>query len=425
MSAPAATFLARPSPVARRGSDNLETTQALHILRVPAMFARARLIRLATLGAIALLQQPLVARGQSLPDTSRAPLRHDRETTTWLATLPLACIDKLHEAPKSRGYVYETSVAIKPDFATTRAFYGCSDWHSAVNSTWTLVKILRTHPTLPVARLIRGKLDEHLAPTALAGEVSFFNEVGERSFERPYGYAWLLRLYGELRAWDDPDARKWAASVQPLAKLLLDRTIPYLQTLAAPLRLGTHAKTAVTLQLLLEHARLTSDSALERTVVERANHFFGSDSGCAPNLEVSGSDFFSPCLLEAALMGQVLPAPAFRTWLSAFLPPPESPAFNALRRVVDMKGDNVSLEKADLIGAKAHLIGLAVSRAKALEQIAAALPPADSRVREYRRIATEQARWGMSAMYDADYAGTHWIGTYLVDYLVYARPNSR
>ena len=81
---------------------------------------------------------------------------------------------------------------------------GCSDWHSAVNSTWTLVKILRAYPDLSVARLIREKLNEHLAPGPMTGEVEFFNGEGDRTFERPYGWVWLLRLYGEAKAWDDP-----------------------------------------------------------------------------------------------------------------------------------------------------------------------------------------------------------------------------
>ncbi|MEP7347008.1 MAG: DUF2891 family protein [Gemmatimonadaceae bacterium] len=369
---------------------------------------------------IALLLLVATSRAAATSDTTSGPLRLDRESAMWLVTLPLACIDKPHEPPKGRGYLYETTVIIKPDFAKTRAFYGCSDWHSAVNSTWMMVKVLKAYPDLPMARLIREKLNEHLSAGAIKGEVTFFTEDGDKSFERPYGYAWLLRLYGVLRTWDDPDAKKWTANLEPLAKLLLERTTPYLATLAEPMRIGTHANTAFTLQLLLEYARNTGEKQLEATVVERARHFFGADAGCAPNVEVSGSDFFSPCLLEAALMGQVFPENEFRSWLTAFLPAPKSDGFRALTVVVQMKGVNEELEKANMLGAKAHLIGLAVSRAKAMEDIASALPASDARVPEYRRLANLQARGGMAAMYEADYVGTHWIGTYLVDYMLSA-----
>ena len=375
-----------------------------------------------SLAALLLLGASTLGAQQSA--TVTAP-RLDREVASWLVTLPLGCIDKVHEAPKSRGYLYETSVAIKPDFAKTRAFYGCYDWHSAVNSTWAMVKLLRTYPDLRVAKLVREKLNDHLAKDAIAGEVSFYNEEAERAFERPYGWVWLVRLYGELKTWDDPDARKWAANLEPLATLLLGRTMPYFKTLAAPMRIGTHANTAFALQLLLEHARTVGDKALEAAVVERARHFFLGDSGCAPNVELSGSDFFSPCLLEAALMSQALPSADFRLWLSGFLPAPDAPGFKAYASVVEVGGDNAELEKANLLGAKAHLIGLAVSRARALEEIAQALPTGDARAAAYRRLATMHGAWGMTNMYDADYSGTHWIATYLVDYLVSAGRASR
>jgi hypothetical protein len=345
----------------------------------------------------------------------------DRDVAAWLVTLPLNCVDKLQDAPRGRGYLYEVSATLRPDFAKTRAFYGCSDWHSAVNSTWTLVTILRMFPDLRVAGLIRGTLKQHLTADAIKGEVAFLNEPGSKSFERPYGWAWLLRLYGELRSWDDPDAKKWAANLEPLATLLVERTVPYLQTLAAPMRIGTHANTAYTLRLLLEYATSNRERALEEAVVERAKKFYALDTGCAPNVEVSGSDFFSPCLEEAALMSRVLPAAEFATWLDAFLPAPTSPAFKELTVSLSMSGSNEDLEKADMLGAKAHLIGLPVSRARALENIAAGLPPGDPRIAPYRKFAASNAQAGIEAMYEADYAGTHWIATYILDYLLSAQ----
>ena len=371
--------------------------------------------RLTALALTATLAAPSVAAARQ---SDPAPPPFDRETAMWLVTLPLACVGKVHEPPKSRGYIYESTVVLKADFAKTRAFYGCFDWHSAVNSTWMMVKVLRRFPDIKVGRLIREKLNEHLSADAIKGELAFFSEEGNKSFERPYGYAWLLRLYGELRSWDDPDAKKWAKNLEPLASLLLDRTTPYLNTLAAPMRVGTHANTAYALKLLLEYARSSGEPKLGDAVIERARAFFLKDEGCAPNLEVSGSDFFSPCLAEAALMAEVLPPKEFAAWLDRFLPAPDAPGFRALTTSMEMKGTNEELKKANMLGAKSHLIGLAVSRAKALEDIAAELPPGDPRIAAYRRIAVKHVHGGMAAMYDADYEGTHWIATYIVDYLV-------
>jgi Protein of unknown function (DUF2891) len=347
------------------------------------------------------------------------PIRFDRETAIWLATLPLGCIDKLQDPPRSRGYVFESTVTLKPNFQKSRAFYGCFDWHSSVNSTWTLVKVLRTYPDLTIARLIREKLNDHLTADAIKGEVEFFTEDGNKSFERPYGWVWALRLQAELSGWDDPDAKKWAANLEPLTKLFLERTTPYLKTLAEPLRVGTHPNTAYALKLLLEHARLTGNKALADLVAERGRKFFAADYGCAPNVEVSGSDFFSPCLVEAAFVGDIMTPQEFAAWLSAFMPASNTKAFQSLLTVnMDMPGTPEELKQADMLGAKAHLVGLGVSRARAFEDVAAVLPPSDPRVDAYRRAATSLAQISIKAMYDASYEGTHWIATYIVDYLM-------
>ncbi len=117
-------------------------------------------------------------------------------------------------------------------------------------------------------------------------------------------------------------------------------------------------------------------------------------------------------------MAEVLPQREFAAWLDRFLPAPDAPGFKALTTSMEMKGTNEELKKANMLGAKSHLIGLAVSRAKALEDIAAELPPGDPRIAAYRRIAVKHVHGGMAAMYDADYEGTHSIATYIVDYLV-------
>ena len=383
----------------------------------PRLSRPARSTRHTTVVWIALAAVLLLA--MRTPAAANGTIALDRETAMWLATLPLGCIDKLHDPPRSRGYVFESTVTLKPNFQKTRAFYGCFDWHSSVNSTWTLVKILRAYPDLPIARLIREKLNDHLSDQAIKGELEFFNEDGNKSFERPYGWVWALRLQAELKSWEDKDAQKWAANLTPLTNLFLERTMPYLRTLAEPMRVGTHANTAYALKLLHEHARLTNYPALAALVAERGRKFFASDFGCAPNVELSGSDFFSPCLVEAAFVGEIMPPAEFAGWLTRFMPAPDTPAFASLLTVnMDMPGTPEQLKEADMLGAKAHLVGLGVSRARALEDIAGALPPSDPRVPVYRQAATSLAEISIKSMYDASYEGTHWIATYIVDYLV-------
>ena len=77
------------------------------------------------------------------------------------------------------------------------AFYGSYDWHSAVHMHWLLVRVLATHPSLPEAGQIEQLLDEHLSPAAIEKELAFFHGPGGLTFERPYGWGWLLELQAE------------------------------------------------------------------------------------------------------------------------------------------------------------------------------------------------------------------------------------
>ncbi len=119
-------------------------------------------------------------------------------------------------------------------------------------------------------------------------------------------------------------------------------------------------------------------------------------------------------------MSRVLDARTFAEWLDDFLPPVTSDAFRPLTVPALVSEDGEQLEETNLMGAKSHLIGLAFIRAEALNSIATALPTSDARVGEYRRLAQMHGDNGFEAMFDADYMGTHWIGTFALRYLVSA-----
>ena len=96
------------------------------------------------------------------------------------------------------------------------AFYGSYDWHSSVHGHWMLARLLRLFPDMAVARDIRSVLSDHLTAENLKTEAAYFGRKDSKSFERPYGWAWLLKLTEELHGWDDPDAKNWAT--QPRAR---------------------------------------------------------------------------------------------------------------------------------------------------------------------------------------------------------------
>ena len=360
----------------------------------------------------------------------------DLETALSLAAMPLSCVDRPHALrPDRAGYLDDISYTRRRDFDQNRAFYGCWDWHSAVNSTWAMVRLVKEMPELPVAPLIREKLRDHLSEEALAGELEYLTD--NPSFERPYGWVWLLLLHGELASWDDPFAASWAERLEPVVSHLSDRLVSYLEDLERPVRTGVHPNTAFAIATALqaeemaERPDMAEPSELAEALRASAARFFGDDRNCPAAYEPGRSDFLSPCLEEAALMGMVLDPEAYAAWLDGFLPPLDSDEFEPLRETnpagAGEAGEEEPPEGGDVVtndslrsayGTYSHLIGLAFTRADAMLRIAAALPDDDPRVAEMRALATEHGRTGFDTMFDADYAGSHWIGSFALKYLV-------
>ena len=143
--------------------------------------------------------------------------------------MPLACLDRPHARPPARGYLWEATYRPTDDYQRKLAFYGCFDWHSSVNSMWTLVRLVKSYPDLPLAPLIRAEASRHLDKTNVAGELAYLKKAGE--FERPYGYAWVLKLAAEISDWKDPEAQKWAANLAPLVEWTSKEMAQFLKAL--------------------------------------------------------------------------------------------------------------------------------------------------------------------------------------------------
>lgn len=333
---------------------------------------------------------------QKLPTVQPPPL--DDAHALWLGALPMACLDRLQSRPAARGransgagYFWGATYSLVPDHDRLRAFWGCSDWHSAVGSTWVLVRLLKSFPDIALKELAREKLNAHLGKANLEGEIGFFrataaaiNPIPSASqqglFERPYGFAWLLQLESELRTWPDTQAQRWAANVAPLATWMADSLGGYFTKLVEPVRTGSQTNTAQSMTLALDYAEVAGDGQLRRTVVSTARKFYLADTTCATQSERvaagaggrggrggggrgagrgatadsasrsttpndlsaagrgaappaaggGGPEILSPCLAEAALMARVLDQRAYVAWLDRFLPPLQSGRFAAL-----------------------------------------------------------------------------------------------
>jgi hypothetical protein len=349
------------------------------------------------------------------PAVAVPPPQVDAVVAGRFAGLALACVHK--EYPNKIAHLLNGDADVKPPRELTPAFYGCYDWHSAVHGHWLLARLARRFPDAPFAAGARAALEQSLTPEHVAAEVKYLEAPGRSTFERPYGLAWLLQLDTELREWNDPQARRWSAALEPLCRAAAARIRSWVPKLTNPIRIGEHNQTAFSFGLILDWARgAGADRETAALLEARVRDLYLKDRDCPLAYEPSGEDFLSPCLAEADLARRILPPDAFAVWLGAFLP--------GIPR--DGRGDwlapGVVTDPTD--PKLAHLDGLNLSRAWMLEGIAAGLPAGDPRLPALRAAATAHRELGLRAVTGEHYEGGHWLGSFAT-YLVTGRGLSR
>jgi hypothetical protein len=304
------------------------------------------------------------------------------------AKLALACLSR--EVPHKLDHLVLDEHDRRGPRELHPAFFGCLDWHSAVHGHWMLARLLRRFPSLPEAGAIRAQFDDTLAAENLRVEADYF--AGRSSFERTYGWAWLLELAREI---DDP----WRHQLRPLVDVIVQRYLEFLPKQTYPVRTGVHANTAFGLALALDYARVVRHRPLEQLIVDRALAYYGRDVAAPAAWEPSGEDFLSPALIEADLMRRVVDD--FPGWFAAFLP--QLPA--------SLCGPAEVTDRSD--PKLAHLDGLNLSRAWCMRNIAAALPASSLRD-ELESAAEAHARAGLQHVATGDYMGEHWLASFAV-----------
>ncbi len=327
-----------------------------------------------------------------------------QEQASSFARLALQGVGK--EYPNKPGDVLNDEKDARPPRALHPAFYGSFDWHSSVHGHWMLVRLLRLFPDLPERKEARSVLAEHLSADNLRAEADAFARPSAASFERPYGWAWLLKLAEELHGWDDPDACGWSKNLRPLADAIAARFVAYFPKQTYPIRSGVHQNTAFALGFALDYARAVGDEGLRRLVEERGRAYFGKDAGVPAAWEPDGADFLSPSLEEADLMRRVLPPEEFRAWFRGFLP--------------DLaKGEPKNLLEPAKVTDRAdpqlvHLDGLNLSRAWCMRRLAAALAEDDPARKVLAKSAARHAEAALGHVASGDYAGEHWLASFAV-----------
>ena len=319
-----------------------------------------------------------------------------------LASLPLKCIGQ--EFPNKTSHTSNTdSDHVLLPRQLHPAFFGCFDWHSCVHGHWMLVRLLKLFPDMPESGNIRTAINKTITTENIKQEVKYFEMPLTGSWERTYGWAWVLKLDQELFNWNDADGKKWHEALQPLTKKILEVWTKFLPKQTYPNRTGVHPNTAFGLVFALDYARAEKNAVFEKAIIESANRLYGKDKNAPASWEPDGSDFLSPSLEEADLMRRVLPAKEFMTW------------FNKFYTTISLKHLTVLPVVSDRTDLQiVHLDGLSFSRSWCMKGIASVLPTNDTRRKMLMRSAANHLSASLPNVVSGNYGGEHWLASFAV-----------
>jgi hypothetical protein len=359
-------------------------------------------ICLILLGLLSIPLHAVTRPEQKQMDQSAQKMTTDQ--ASLFAHLALKGISK--EYPNKPADVLNSLQELQAPSLVHPAFYGCYDWHSSVHGHWMLVRVLRLYPDLPLQQDIRLALAKNLTKQNLQAEADYFTRPNSQSYERPYGWAWLLNLAQELHEWNDPQGKEWLQNLKPLTEAIVSRYLSFFPKQTYPIRTGVHPSTAFGLSFAFDYAKATGNQKLLNLVKERSQFYFGKDVNIPAAWEPDGADFFSPSLMEADLMRRVLPQAEFQRWFKSYLP--------------DLaKGEPRSLLVPAMVTDRTdpqlvHLDGLNLSRAWCMRSIAHALEKDDPARKILIEAAGQHAQAGLRHVSSGDYAGEHWLASFAV-----------
>lgn len=345
-----------------------------------------------------------------------APIDLDR--SAWAAGFAAVALDNV-----TREYPYASHhttsgpddralpVELHPAFATSY------DWHSSVHMHWLAARLVAFGVPTDLEARITSVLQAHLSAEHLATEAAYLRATPH--YERPYGWAWLMRLAAEVSASEVPAIRALAPGFAPVVEVLEELVTRWVEGAAHPVRHGVHANSAFGLLLVLEGARALGRDDLAATVERTTREWFGDDAGWPFAWERSGHDFLSAGLAEADLVRAVLPATEFAPWARAFFA--QVSAGDAVLTPTIVRDENDPQQ--------VHLFGLDLSRAGSARRIADALRAADGEGAGGARVggagadvaglldgaADRLLGSGLAASVGEEYYSTHWLASFAWD----------
>lgn len=317
----------------------------------------------------------------------------------FLADLAISCVHK--EYPNKLNQLLKSEKMLKTPRELHPAFYGCYDWHSSVHGHWMLIHLIRNFPDMKSKDVIVGLLDENLTKENILKEVEYF-EQSSKSWERMYGWSWLMKLGEELYTWDDPKGIKWYENLKPLIDVVIERYEQFLLVQTYPVRTGVHPNTAFGLSFAFDYALATEKEEFEWLIRKAALKYFLDDENCPASWEPSGEDFLSPCLEEANLMSRILDPKSFNNWFDDFMDKKDLKALLTPADVSDRSDPKI-----------VHLDGLNLSRATCFYGIARLIKTEKTREQMWE-AAHNHLAVTLPNIATENYEGTHWLGTFAV-----------
>lgn len=320
-----------------------------------------------------------------------------------LAEMPLKNIFVEYPNKPGHSYISAEEVGLSPRDLHP-VFYGCFDWHSSVHGHWMLVRLLRNYPNITFKERIIETLNTSLKKELLEAEAAYFDRSAlTKTFERTYGWAWVLKLDEELRLLNTKESQVWHQNLQPLTQKVIALWKDYLPKQSYPSRVGTHNNSAFALGFALDWARTTGDKEFEQAVIDKATAFYAAEKDTPSYLEPDGADFFSPSLLIADLMARILPTNAFDAWFASFISSRGIDNLCESPKVSDLNDYQI-----------VHLVGLSFSRSWCMRNIACKMQDGNPYKKIFTEKSTELFDKALPLLFNSNYGGDHWLATFAV-----------
>ncbi len=288
------------------------------------------------------------------------------------------------------------------------AFFTSFDWHSCVHMHWLGVSVLEAAdddgPDAAAFAALREGLAANLTADKLDVEAAYL--LSNPSWERPYGWAWLMRLAATCSVSQDEQIRGWSHALENCVDAVAELTVTWLEKTEYPVRHGVHTNSAFGVAYLLDAFRVLGRVEAAAACGRAARRWFGGDADWPGEWELSGQDFLSAGLTEADLMRTALDPEEFTSWFTAFLP-----GLNEESKILQ----TVSVSD-ETDGHMTHLHGLNLTRSGQIARILGTLREGGASSSAVLESAMDRlARAGLKGLQSEDFMSSHWLASFAWD----------